>query len=76
MIGKSVYTKTFEDSYKIIPSSIENIAKSYKLDTQKLKFPYLFKDSDSKMNYQGNKPDNSYYDKSIKETNTIKERSH
>lgn len=53
--NESVVKLTFLDSLNILSGSLEQLAKDYKVQTQKGKFPYSFVNKDN-LNYQGQIP--------------------
>lgn len=59
--GKKKISIKFLDSYKILPSSLGSLGKSFGLPISKLAFPYTFMNNVDKLNYIGDKPLYSYY---------------
>lgn len=61
--GKKIHEITFIDSYKILPSSLDKLSKSFNLSSSKQLFPYTFMDSYEKLTYVGPKPAQTHYPK-------------
>lgn len=53
---------TFKDSYLILPSSLDNLLKTFKVGVNKTIFPYKFPKINN-LNYIGEVPDYNYFDK-------------
>jgi len=58
--GKIFPKLKFSDSICILPSSLDNLGKSFDVSTKKDVFPYTFVSKDN-LNYKGKLPDFSYY---------------
>jgi DNA polymerase family B len=58
------YSLHFRDSYLILLSSLNKLCKSFKVETLKSVFPYLFV-NENNFNYEGNVPDFKYFDNKI-----------
>lgn len=56
-ISKTGYNLIFRDSYLLLPSSLRNLGKSFKVSNTKSFFPYLL----NKIEYTGEVPDISYF---------------
>lgn len=70
--GKIYPKLKFSDSICILPSSLDNLGKSFDVTTKKDVFPYTFVNKDN-LNYKGDLPDFSYYKNiSQNEYNNIK----
>ena len=59
---KNIVKIHFLDSYKYFPFSLSRISKSFKLNIEKLPFPYRFMDCKTKLDYIGSKPSINYYE--------------
>ena len=55
------YSLTLRDSILLLPSSLENLAKSFKINTGKGIFPYSFV-NENNLDYKGEVPDYKYFD--------------
>jgi hypothetical protein len=58
------YRLQFRDSYLILLSSLMKLCKSFKVETSKSVFPYLFV-NENNLNYEGKIPDYRYFDNRI-----------
>ena len=68
---KREYTLYFHDSYLILPNSLRKLSKSFKINTPKSYFPFLFLNSkDFDPNYRGPVPELSYFSSVFGEENS------
>ena len=59
-IGKNNVKVVFNDSYSLLPFSLDYLGKSFEVNTKKGIFPYNFVTKDT-INYIGNAPSLNYY---------------
>jgi hypothetical protein len=59
--GKKVNNLIFKDSLKLLPLKLKKLIEEYRVDTNKLDFPYRFMTLD-KLDYCGKLPDKSFYE--------------
>ena len=64
--GRKNKSMVFKDSYKLLPMSLKSLIKAYKVETQKLLFPYSFLKLDN-LDYCGPVPSMKYYEGILKD---------